>query len=132
MDKYITYFEGDKFAAHNGIEILECRPGEAKAKVETQANHLNGADVVHGGLLYTLADFAFAAAVNAYGKVTLSVATSMSYFEKLEEGTIFAQARVVSKTNKLIHAEVLILHENGQLLANFHGTAYITHQEIVF
>jgi acyl-CoA thioesterase len=100
--------------------------------VEIGPDHLNGAGVVHGGLLFTLADFAFAVAVNTYGKVTLSVSTSMSYFDKSTEGIIYAEARELSRSNKLIHCDVLVKHESGSLLASFKGTAYITSKDITF
>ncbi len=132
MEKYLKYFKGDRFAAYNGIDLVECKPGYAKTMVKVEETHLNGAGVVHGGLLFTLADFAFAVAVNAYGKVTLSVSTNMTYFDKSVDGIIFAEASEISRSNKLIHCGVSIFHESGNLLANFKGTAYITSEEIIF
>jgi acyl-CoA thioesterase len=132
MEKYIEYFKGDCFAAINGIQLLECKPGYAKASVEIGPDHLNGAGVVHGGLMFTMADFAFAAAVNSYGKVTLSISTSMSYFDKSTEGILIAEAREIARSNKLIHCDVSIREESGKLLAAFKGTAYITSKEIKF
>ena len=132
MDKYLDYFKGDRFAAYNGIKLTECKPGFAKAQVKICAEHLNGAGVVHGGLLFTLADFAFAAAVNAYGTLTLSVSASVSYFDKSTEGLIIAEAHELSRSNKLIHCDISITHESGTPLANFKGTAYITKQKITF
>ena len=132
MDNYLEYFKKDKFAAYCGIELTECRPGFAKAEVRIAPHHLNGAGVLHGGLLFTLADFAFAAAVNSYGTVTLSVAAQITYFDKSTEGLIIAEAREVSRSNKLIHCDIEIRHASGDLLANFKGTAYRTSQKINF
>lgn len=132
MEKYIEYFKSDKFAAHNGIQLTECKPGYAKATVKVESYHLNGAGVVHGGLLFTLADFAFAAAVNSYETVSLSISASMSYFDKSTEGIIIAEARELSRSNKLIHCDVSVKHESGTLLANFKGTAYISSHKINF
>ncbi|MDD3078794.1 MAG: PaaI family thioesterase [Paludibacter sp.] len=132
MDKHIEYFKADRFAAFNGLELVECRPGYAKVMVKINENHLNGAGVVHGGLLFTVADFAFAAATNSYGSVSLSISTSMSYFQKSTEGVIYAEAREIARSNKLIHCNVSLFHESGTLLAEFKGTAYITSQKITF
>ncbi len=132
MNKYIRYFRKDKFASLSGIELIECSPGYAKAQVEISPEHLNGANIVHGGLIYTLADFSFAAAVNSYGFVTLSVNAAVSYFEKCNSGIITAEAKVLSKSNRLIHCDVSIMHHSGKQLANFKGTAYITKEEIDF
>ena len=132
MKKFLEFFKKDKFCAFNGIELIECKPGRAKAKVTLKPDHLNGADVAHGGLLFTLADFAFAAAVNAYGNVTLSISNNITYFDKCSEGTIYAEAVEISRSNKLITCDIPIKHENGTLLANFKGTAYITKKVINF
>jgi len=132
MDKYQQYFTADRFAMSNGIELVECRPGYAKAKVRIESNHLNGAGVVHGGLLFTLADFCFAAAVNSYGFVTLSINASVSFFAKSTEGTIIAEAKEIARSNKLCTCDINITNEQGQLLANFKGTAYITKETIEF
>lgn len=130
MAIYHDCLKNDKFATYNGIELLDCKPGYAKAQVKIEPHHLNGADVVHGGLLFTLADFAFAAAVNAYGKVTLSVSNTITYFNKSSQGLIYAEAIETSRSNKLAHCDINIKHTSGMLLANFKGTAYITKQEI--
>jgi acyl-CoA thioesterase len=132
MDKYQQYFTADRFAMSNGIELVECHPGYARAKVKIGANHLNGAGVVHGGLLFTLADFCFAAAVNSYGSVTLSINASVSFFAKSTEGTIIAEAKEIARSNKLCTCNINITNEQGQLLANFKGTAYITKETIDF
>ena len=126
------YFRGDNFARENGISLVSCKPGHAIVKVEITERHLNGAGVVHGGLLFTLADFAFAAATNSYGNVALSINATMSFFEKSDSGTIIAEAIEVARSNKLIHCDISIRQENGTLLANFKGTAYVTKTKIEF
>ncbi len=133
MDKYKQYFKKDRFAAHNEIILADCRPGYAKATVKIKNYHLNGADVVHGGLLFTLADFCFAAAVNSYGNVSLSINADISFFCKSTEGaTITAEATEISRSNKLSSYTISVKDEKGTLLAEFRGTAYITKDIINF
>jgi acyl-CoA thioesterase len=132
MDKYQRYFTADKFAMGNGIELAECRPGYARATVKIGQQHLNGAGVVHGGLLFTLADFCFAAAVNSYGYITLSVNANISFFNKSTEGVITAEATEIARSNKLCTCDINIYDEEKNLLANFKGTAYITPKNIEF
>lgn len=129
MDKYFEFFKGDKFAAFCGIGLIDCKPGYAKAQVTIEPQHLNAAGVVQGGLLFTLADFAFAAAVNTYGKVALSISANITYCNGCSDGLIIAEANEISRSNKLIHCDINIKHESGELLANFKGTAYVTKQE---
>jgi acyl-CoA thioesterase len=132
MKKYLNFFKKDLFAAYNGIELIECRPGYAKANVNIEDKHLNGAGVVHGGLLFTLADFAFAAAVNSHGNLSLSINVSISFLGKGTDGLITAEAKEISRSNKLSTCDINITNEAGTLLANFKGTAYITKKTITF
>lgn len=132
MQEYLDYFGNDKFASSNGIILTECRPGYAKAEAEINGNHLNGAGVLHGGMIFTIADFVFAAAVNSYGKVTLSINASVSYFSKINSGRITAEAREISRSNKLITCDINVFDEPGNVIANFKGTAFITKETIEF
>jgi acyl-CoA thioesterase len=50
-NKIIEFFEKDRFAAYNGIKLIEVKPGYAVAKMEITENHLNGIDVVQGGAI---------------------------------------------------------------------------------
>ena len=126
MENFKAYLKGDKFASCNGITLTECRLGYAKAQVSIEERHLNAAGVVHGGLLFTLADFCFAAAVNSYGNISLSINASISYFAKSTQGIITAEATEISRSNKLASYDINVFDAAGQLLANLKGMAYIT------
>jgi acyl-CoA thioesterase len=130
VNTFQEYLSRDRFSKANNIELVECRPGYAKTKVTITDSHLNGADVVHGGLLFTLADYAFAAAVNSYGIITLSINASISYFEKRSSGILTAEAKEISRSRKLCVCDINITDESNNLIANFKGTAYITGTEI--
>lgn len=132
MANYLEYFKGDRFAEHAGMQLLECSPGYAKCVVQIQDYHLNSAGVVHGGVLFTLADLCCAAATNAYGQVALSIENHICYFKKSTGGQLFATASVKSKSHKLITCSVDVVDSEGQLLSTFTGTAYITKEKIVF
>lgn len=123
-DKIFGVFARDRFAAHVGIKLVEVKPGFAAAKMPIAEFHLNGVDVVQGGAIFTLADFAFAAAANSHGGVTLGINASISYFKSPKGKTLMAEAREVSATNKLGSYEVDVFDENGELIARFHGIGY--------
>jgi len=57
MKEIKDYFKNDQFAAHNNIELVEAGHGRAKAKMTLHPHHWNGLGTVHGGALFTLADF---------------------------------------------------------------------------
>lgn len=114
----------DAFAAHNGMTIIEVREGYARAEMELQPFHLNGAHTVHGGALFTLADFAFAAASNSRGQLALSINSSISIHQGARTGRLVAEARELSTSPKLASFAVEVRDAAGTLLASFQGMVY--------
>lgn len=114
----------DAFARHNGMTITEVRPGYARAEMALQPWHMNGARTVHGGALFTLADFAFAAASNTRGHLALSINSSISIFRGATQGRLVAEAREINATRKLASFEVSVRNADGELLASFQGMVY--------
>ena len=114
----------DAFARHNGMTITHLREGYAVAEMELQPWHWNAANTVHGGALFTLADFAFAAASNSRDRLALSINSSISIFKGAREGKLIAEAREVSSNAKLAGFEVSVRNEAGELLASFQGMVY--------
>jgi acyl-CoA thioesterase len=125
MQDYLDFFrDNDHFARHCGFELLEVKPGSATAKMVIQPFHFNGARTVHGGALFALADFVFAAAVNSRGQLALAINTSMAFINAALGGTLVATAQEVSCNRRLGVYQVDIHDEQGQLIARFQGTAY--------
>jgi len=118
------FFKDDRYAALSGIELLEVESGRAKAKMEIRDMHLNAGNVVQGGAIFTLADFAFAVAVNSYGNLAMSIETSIRYFKGIGIGTLFAEAKVIHIHKKLATFEVKVTNEKEELIALFTATAY--------
>lgn len=125
METIQTFFnKADAFARHNGMQITELREGFARAEMELQPYHLNGVGTVHGGALFTLADFAFAAASNSRGQLALSINSSISIFKGAKDGKLIAECQELSNAPKLASFEVSIRNEAGDLLATFQGMVY--------
>lgn len=57
----------DRFAKSIGAQLTTVREGYACAELTVEERHLNGAGVCQGGVMYTLADLAFAAVANSHG-----------------------------------------------------------------
>jgi acyl-CoA thioesterase len=118
-------FARDRFAAANGVELLELRPGYAKAKLEIEQRHLNGVDIVQGGAIFTLADFAFAVACNTSGRVAVAVNTNLSFLKATRGGSLYAEAVEVSRSKRISTCTVRISGDDNEPVALFQGTAYI-------
>ncbi len=118
-------FEKDHFAATSGVVLEELGDGFAKAKLTVEERHLNGVGIVQGGAIFTLSDFAFAVASNTGGRVAVAVSTNLSFFKATTSGTLFAEAREVSRSRKLSACSVRVTDDGGNLVALFQGTAFI-------
>ncbi|WP_425059938.1 Acyl-coenzyme A thioesterase PaaI [Sporomusa carbonis] len=121
--------DNDQFAKHAGIELLEAAEGYAKVKMVIEDYHLNGAKTVHGGAIFTLADFAFAVASNSHGRIAMGINASIAYMKAVDTGVLFAEAREVSLNHKLGHYVVNITDEQNALVAMFQGTVYRKKEE---
>ena len=119
----------DRFAKHAGVELVEMAPGYAKVKMAIEEYHLNGVKIVHGGAIFTLADFAFAVASNSHGRVAVGINASISYVKAARSGVLFAEAREISLNAKLGNYSVNVFDEQGELVAVFQGTVYRKKEE---
>jgi acyl-CoA thioesterase len=114
----------DRFCNFIGIEILDIGSGTAKAKLEINENHLNGAGVVQGGAIFTLADLAVAAAANSHGAIALVVNSNISYIKAITKGTLYASACEESSGTKLGTYTVKVTNETGELIASVQSMVY--------
>lgn len=118
------FFKNDRFAAMAGVELMEISEGYAKARMLITPEHLNGGGVCQGGALFTLADLAFAAAVNSHLVLTFSTTSNITIFRSVTEGYVFAEANEIVNHPRLPYAEVKIIDEKGQLIAIFTSSGY--------
>ncbi|UTB32487.1 MAG: hotdog fold thioesterase [Methanobacterium sp. ERen5] len=119
------FFKNDKLAAYLGIELLEVGEGFAVSKMKIEEEHLNGINTVHGGAIFTLADFTFAVASNSHGVVTVAINVNISFMKAaFKGGTLTATAQEVTINPKLGTYTVNVTDDNGDLIAIFQGMAY--------
>lgn len=125
------FFKNDRFAEHNGIELLEVGEGRARTRMKVEDCHLNGVNVVHGGAIFTLADLAFAAASNSHGTVAVAINASIWYVKAGLTGNLFADAKEVSLNPKLATYSIEVTDDAGEIIAVFEGMVYRKKQTIV-
>ena len=125
MDEMKLFFSTeDLFARHTGIELLEVGPGRAKARMWIEPYHLNAAKTVHGGAIFTLADFTFAVASNSHGTLAMGINASVSFVKAATKGTLYAEASEQSKNPKLAAYTVTITDDDKAVVAIFQGMVY--------
>jgi acyl-CoA thioesterase len=123
-EELIRNVKNDRFAKHMGIKLVEVHEGYAVTELTLNENHLNGVNRVHGGVIFTLADYAFAAACNSVGYTTTGINVSITYFKTPVGNTIRAVATEVSSQNRICGYRVDVLDEDGSLIASFNGLGY--------
>ncbi|NLW02561.1 MAG: PaaI family thioesterase [Clostridiaceae bacterium] len=119
------FVKNDQFAQFTGLELITVEPGYAVVRMEVKPYHLNGVGSVQGGAIFTLADYAFAAACNSKGSPTLGINASISYFRIPKGRVLTAEAKEVSSTNRLCSYCVDVFDEDGELIARLAATGYI-------
>lgn len=114
----------DKYAAHSNIELVSVGPGQARAKMALSSVHWNGLGTAQGGAIFTLADFAFAAAANSHGTIAVAINVSISFLKAVSTGILWAEARELSRNFKIGTYTVEVKDEQGDLVALFQGMVY--------
>jgi acyl-CoA thioesterase len=117
-------FKHDQYAAHSNIELLTAGPGRATTKMVLHPHHLNALKTVHGGAIFTLADFTFAVACNSHGNISVALEASIVFMKAATTGTLRAEAREVSKNFKVGLYVIEIKDDTGEVVAQFQGVAY--------
>jgi len=123
-------FNNDPFSQWLGIERLEDGAGRSVLKMTIRKDMLNGFDIAHGGITYSLADSALAFASNGHGRMAVSVETSISHTESLKEGDVItAVAEEKSLSNKIGVYHITITNQENKTVALFKGTVYRTSKD---
>ena len=124
MEKYKEFFKADRFATNAGVELLEVKPGFAKARMQVTEEHLNAGGVCQGGALFTLADLAFAAVTNSHDQLTLSINANITFIRSVKEGYVYAEAVEVVNHHRIPFIEVRLSDETGELVAVMTSSGY--------
>ena len=131
MERLKEILGRDVFAARTGVELLEIRPGYARARMEVTPDHLNAGGVCQGGALFTLADLAFAAVANSHGQLTLSLAANITFLRPVSKVYVEAEATEVFLHSRVPFIEVRLTDSEGRLVAVMTSSGY-RKQESVF
>jgi acyl-CoA thioesterase len=108
-----------------GMRILEVRPGYARLSMTVREDMVNGHKLCHGGLIFTLADSAFAFACNTYDSVTVASAANVEFLlpgRLGDELTATAEERSRSKRTGVY--DVVVRNQQGESVALFRGRSH--------
>lgn len=104
------------------IQIMDAREGYALIRMLIRDDMLNGHRTVHGGMVFALADTAFAYACNSRNEVTVAQNATISFLAPAVTGdTLIAEAQETSRAGKSGVYHVSVRAGDGRVIAEFTG-----------
>ena len=118
------FFYKDKFAVDTGITLDELTEDKAICSLQITDDHKNAYGGVMGGVIFTLADFAFAALSNQIHQPTVAQQVSINYLSAPKGKKLIAEAtcRKSGRTSSIIIVNVI--DDIGRDVAQFVGTGF--------
>ncbi len=114
--------ERDTASRMLGMELVEMAPGAATVRMRIRADMLNGHQSCHGGMLFSLADTAFAFACNSRNEVTVAAACSVEFLRPGLAGQMLtATASEQARYGRHGVYDVRVTNDMGETVALFRG-----------
>jgi acyl-CoA thioesterase len=117
----------DAFSKWLGVKIIELDKGKCTLTLSVNELMLNGFNIAHGGIAYSLADSCLAFASNSHGFKSVTIDTSFSYLKKVNERdilTAFSKEELLSK--RVAVYSINIVNQNDEKVAIMKGTVSIS------
>lgn len=112
------------FMKNCGFTLEQDENGEYFTKAEVNPNILNQYGMVHGGMLYSMADTITGVAARNTGKIGVTLNSSFSYLSNVSEGVIIGRAETVRTGGTVAVFRAIISTEDGKELAEGTFTYY--------
>lgn len=125
-------FDNDRASQAMGMRLISAGPGVAQMTMTVRADMLNGHATCHGGLIFTLADSAFAFACNSRNAVTVAAGCSIEFLAPAREGDeLTAVACERSLSGRTGVYDVTVSNERGVTIALFRGKSHRLNGQVV-
>ncbi len=122
----------DRAAQALGITLLEIRKGYARMSMAVRGDMLNGHATCHGGLIFTLADTAFAYACNSGNHATVAQNCTITFLAAPREGDVLtATAQERQRGRRTGFTDIDVADQTGKLVAVFRGHSYQVNGTVV-
>ena len=124
LDEIRAFFYNDRFATEQGITIDSAGAGEAVCSVLLRDGHKNADGAIQGGLIFTLADFAFAVAVNSEGLGTVTLNSSINFLRRVSGERLIATTNCRQRGRSTCVYQVDVTDDRGGLVAVMSATGF--------
>ncbi|MBU3696128.1 hydroxyphenylacetyl-CoA thioesterase PaaI [Dechloromonas sp.] len=122
----------DRAAQALGMKIVRVQPGKALLTMAVRSDMVNGHHICHGGMIFTLADTAFAYACNSYNKNTVASACHIDFLAPAKEGDLLeAEAIEQSASGRTGVYDITVRVAGGKTVALFRGKSYRINGEVI-
>lgn len=123
--------EADAFAEKLGAEMLEIGAGRASMRLKLGPGHLNFLGMVHGGVIFSLADLAFGAAANSFGTRAMAISVGIDFLAAASvNGELTAEVEQVKRAGRTGFYRMEVKDGEGKEIARCHGWAYHTEKPL--
>jgi acyl-CoA thioesterase len=118
-------YQRDRASQALGMRLLEVGPGRARVAMTVRPDMINGHDVCHGGIVFALADTAFAFACNSHNESTVAAAGAIDFLAAARAGDeLTADAIELWRTKRNGIYEITVTNQRGERVALFRGRSY--------
>jgi len=115
-------YHTDRASQNLGLKILDVAPGSVRISMVVRPEMVNGHGLCHGGIIFTLADSAFAFACNSHGEPMVAAGASIEYLAPTPAGELLtALATEVSRSARHGVYDVRVTKSSGETVALFRG-----------
>jgi acyl-CoA thioesterase len=122
----------DRAAQALGMQIVRIAPGHALLAMPVRGDMVNGHHICHGGMIFSLADTAFAYACNSYNRNTVASACHIDFLAPAKEGeTLEAEAVEQSAAGRTGVYDITVRNGHGKTIALFRGKSYRINGEVI-
>ncbi|MCW2248484.1 acyl-CoA thioesterase [Azospirillum fermentarium] len=125
-------WDRDRATKFLGMELVEVMPGRARLTMTVLPDMVNGHGLCHGGMIFTLADSAFAYACNSYNQNTVASACGVDFLAPARVGDVLeAEAAERSLAGRTGVYDVTVRIQGGATVALFRGKSYRIKGEVI-
>ncbi|MDP9198650.1 MAG: hydroxyphenylacetyl-CoA thioesterase PaaI [Pseudomonadota bacterium] len=118
-------YAGDRASQMLGMQLESCEPGRAVVSMRVRADMVNGHGLCHGGLIFALADSAFAFACNSHGDNTVAAGAAIEFLAPGREGDLLsAIAEERWRAGRAGIYEIEVRNQRDETVALFRGRSH--------
>jgi acyl-CoA thioesterase len=114
----------DEASRRLGIELVDQAEGRAVTRMTVREDMVNGHAIAHGGLVFMLADTAFACACNSFGPVTVAASAEIVFVAPARAGDVLMAEAVLRTRFGRAGIYDVTVRRDGDVIAEFRGRSH--------